>query len=172
METRLVTYAELAGILGIAVDSAKRLARRRRWQKQPGNDGLARVAVPVERLVRADVRADDRAAVSADVSEDVPGDDREDVRAVVRALEAHIATLKDTLAKAEARAAGLGRELDVARRDLLVVQAEAAAVPALKDTVAALKSALDRDKALVGELRAERDRLAARPWWRRLARSG
>jgi hypothetical protein len=38
----------------------------------------------------------------------------------------------------------------------------------LKDTISALKAALAGEKGRVGELRAERDRLAARPWWRRL----
>src|SRR3954453_5491483 len=98
MDTKLLTFAELAETLGIAVDSAKRLARRRRWQKQPGNDGLARVAVPVERLVRADIPED----VRGDIPADVPEDDRGDVRAVIRALEQHNDTLKDMLAKAEA----------------------------------------------------------------------
>src|SRR5215207_6476300 len=57
METRLLTYAELGEALGITVDSAKRLARRRGWRKQPGNDGRARVAVPAERLVPRHVPA-------------------------------------------------------------------------------------------------------------------
>jgi hypothetical protein len=74
METRLLTYAELGEALGITADSAKRLARRRGWTKQPGNDGRARVSVPVERLVPRAVPEDD----PEDDREDGPEDIRED----------------------------------------------------------------------------------------------
>ena len=50
METRHLTYAELGEALSISAASAKRLAIRRGWPKQPGNDGKARVCVPAERL--------------------------------------------------------------------------------------------------------------------------
>src|SRR5215217_7079288 len=168
MDTKLLTYGELAAHLGIAVDSAKRLARRRRWQKQPGNDGLARVAVPVERLVRPDVPADDPADVPGDIRGDIPADipedDRGDVRAVISALEDHVATLKAALAKAEteakrdrARADGLNQDLDVAWRELALARVEAATVPALKETIEALKAALASSRDQTVEIRAERD---------------
>src|SRR5215207_5014529 len=89
METRLLTYAELGEALGITVDSAKRLARRRGWKKQPGNDGRARVAVPAERLVRKDVPRIVRA--------DTPADDRGDVPGVSRSLERHVERLERSL---------------------------------------------------------------------------
>jgi hypothetical protein len=44
--TRRMTYAELAAARGITTGSAEQLARRRRWQKQLGNDGMVRVLVP------------------------------------------------------------------------------------------------------------------------------
>jgi hypothetical protein len=44
---RWVTYAELAELLGVEVASAQRRALRARWARQPGNDGKARVAVPL-----------------------------------------------------------------------------------------------------------------------------
>lgn len=43
---RRMTYAELAAARGITTGSAEQLARRRRWQKQLGNDGMVRVLVP------------------------------------------------------------------------------------------------------------------------------
>lgn len=49
-ETRMMTYAEAARLLGIKVDSVMRRARNRKWHKELGNDGLARVAVPVSIL--------------------------------------------------------------------------------------------------------------------------
>ena len=45
-----MTYAELAETLGIGADSARNLVRRKRWARQTGNDGLARIGVPVEHL--------------------------------------------------------------------------------------------------------------------------
>ena len=47
MDTKPLTYAELAEALGITPASAKRLAIRRGWPKQLGNDGKARVMVPL-----------------------------------------------------------------------------------------------------------------------------
>lgn len=45
-----LTYTEAADRLGIKPESVKRRARSRRWAKKTGNDGLARVLVPRERL--------------------------------------------------------------------------------------------------------------------------
>jgi hypothetical protein len=45
-DTRSLTYAELGKARGISTASAKRLAPRHGWHKEPGNDGLARVRVP------------------------------------------------------------------------------------------------------------------------------
>ena len=43
---RRLTYAELADVRGISKTSAERLARRKRWPRVLGNDGIARVIVP------------------------------------------------------------------------------------------------------------------------------
>jgi hypothetical protein len=45
-ETRWVSFAELAEARGIDKLSAIRMARRRGWPKQIGNDGTVRVLVP------------------------------------------------------------------------------------------------------------------------------
>ena len=45
---------------------------------------------------------------------------------------------------------------------------EAATVPGLKATVAALRVMLETEQGRLAEARAERDRLRDRPWWRRL----
>ena len=42
-----MTYAEIGKARGISAASAKRLALRHGWRKVAGNDGLARVSVPV-----------------------------------------------------------------------------------------------------------------------------
>jgi hypothetical protein len=46
-DVRRLTYAELAAVRGISRASAERLARRKRWPRQVGNDGIARVIVPL-----------------------------------------------------------------------------------------------------------------------------
>ena len=52
-DVQSMTYAELAAALGIGADSARNLVRRRRWHRTAGNDGMARIAVPVDYLDRA-----------------------------------------------------------------------------------------------------------------------
>jgi hypothetical protein len=47
---RRMTYAELAQARGISLASARRLARRHAWGRQVGNDGVARVTVPLPAL--------------------------------------------------------------------------------------------------------------------------
>ena len=44
---RWMTYAELGQARGISTASATRLTFRRKWRRQKGNDGIARVEVPV-----------------------------------------------------------------------------------------------------------------------------
>lgn len=90
MDTELLTYRELAERLGMKPESARKTAQRKGWHRTIGNDGLARVIVPVEAFERPE-----RAA--GDVPPDSSGPD-------VRDLEVLIQTLKD-LAAAERRRA-------------------------------------------------------------------
>jgi hypothetical protein len=46
-DVRRLTYAELAAVRGISRASAERLARRKHWPRQVGNDGVTRVTVPL-----------------------------------------------------------------------------------------------------------------------------
>src|SRR3954470_9357148 len=50
VDTRSLSYDELADMLGIERESARHLAFRRRWRRTKGNDGKARVEVPLEDL--------------------------------------------------------------------------------------------------------------------------
>jgi hypothetical protein len=52
-----MTYAELGQSRGISLASAKRLANRRHWHRQPGNDGTVRIAVPAGAEEPQDVAA-------------------------------------------------------------------------------------------------------------------
>ena len=97
-DTRLLTYGELAQARGITKASATRLAFRRRWARHPGNDGTARVAVPVSELGHKHPDPHDDAH---DGRHDATGD----VSRTISALEGTISVLHEQLAKAEARAA-------------------------------------------------------------------
>jgi hypothetical protein len=57
----VLTYAELAQRLSIKPASAKRLVQRKKWMRVVGNDGIARIHVPLS-------------AVPSDVPDNVPGD--------------------------------------------------------------------------------------------------
>lgn len=50
MDTLSLTYDELADRLGISGASARNLVRRKKWNRATGNDGKARISVPVETI--------------------------------------------------------------------------------------------------------------------------
>jgi hypothetical protein len=171
METRWLSYDEIAAALRITPASARRLvARNKQWPRKSGNDGRARIGIPAERLP-----PDNPTDAVPDVRHDAVPDDIPGVSGTIAALEAHVETLKAALAKAETEAArergradGLNQDLDVAWRELALAKAEAATVPALKTALAA-----SRDQT--AEIRAERDRVLTREhlreqrrWYRRL----
>ena len=146
-------------------EAARKKVEGLRLQKQTGNDGKVRVIVDLDEVQHRPLKKrrprEDR------------GGDRAETARVITALEAHVTTLQDMLAKAEAvaarereRADGATEKADEAAERARLAEADAAYVPALKDTVAALKGALESEKARVADLRAERDRaLARRSWW-------
>lgn len=65
-DTTLLTYQELAARLGIDIRSARRRVLRSGWARMPGNDGRARVAVPVSILPT--IRTDDGTVDCTDAS--------------------------------------------------------------------------------------------------------
>src|SRR3954447_19499278 len=72
-DTVRLTYAELAQARRVSLDSAKRLTLRRRWPKQIGNDGLARIIVPASALppgALPDDGGDARGGTGDDVGDD------------------------------------------------------------------------------------------------------
>jgi len=181
MDTKLLTYAELAQALGITAASAKRLAIRRGWPKQPGNDGRARVAVPVERLLRPTPVADHDASDdpddgTSDTTGEAAGDDTSDsaghITSVVNVLTQHIERLAKEIEN-------LKVERDAAQARATALAADAATATALRGTVDALKAALESEKGRLAEVRQDRDRLraaeaerlsspastSARRWW-------
>lgn len=177
-DTRWMTYAELAETLGIGGDSARNLVRRKRWARQTGNDGMARVGVPVDYIEES--RARDG---TTDDPADAPSDPAIDggpvlgiLTSYINRLERELQTLKEehgaerTRLQNEVEALRSGRdadrerlageietlrqERDDERRRAVQVDALNAVIEAERQRIADLSA--DRDA-----LRADRDRWAA-----------
>jgi hypothetical protein len=100
-DTVWLTYAELGKARGTNAAAAKRLAMRRRWRRQAGNDGTTRVSVPVSEVRHWKGDAGAHTAVSAGVNTD---DDTGADASVIKALESAVASLTERAAVAENRA--------------------------------------------------------------------
>ena len=166
-DTKLMTYAELSEALGIGADSARNLVRRKRWHRKPGNDGLARVEVPVEYVVEHG--KPDAGSPAGPPPIDPPASPPADVPTaggIIHTLNRHIERLEREVEIVKG-------ERDSERARAAILQAEAAAAPALRQTVEALKGALDSERDRARDLRAERDRflrdleqqMTRRSWW-------
>jgi hypothetical protein len=145
-EGRWLTYDEIGQIRGIGRESAVKLAQRKRWRREPGNDGTARVFVPGNWQGKA------RQPRKVPTGDHSPGHSPELLR-ITSAFAAAVASLTDRATAAEsgrdsARARGdaLQAQLDQARRDA----AEAArAADALRQADAARRA-----RGLLARLRA------------------
>lgn len=147
--TRSLTYAEMAAALGMTVDSAKNLARRKRLGRQPGNDGLTRVSVPEELLLRHPP-AEGAASPPVDGATAPPAEGSINLAAMAM-IERHVARL-------EAELALLKTERD---EGLAMAQSAALQVGALRATLEAVTA--ERDRLLTREHLRE-----SRRFWRRL----
>ena len=143
--TRWMTYAELAAARGITRSSATRLAFRRGWRRQTGNDGQARVAVP--------------AAAQAPPPDAIPG-----IMDAVTPVATHDSQGVEALIREQQRA-----DRAEARADLAESQATAARGLAEQRT-ADLTAALVRAATAEGEIKGLREALVEARWpmWRRL----
>jgi hypothetical protein len=165
METRWLTYDDLAAALKITPDSARRLvARNKNWPRKPGNDGRVLVGVPAERLPPDEVPVITPSA-PPDVTPDVTNEASPDVTSTVMALEAHIETLRIALAKAEAAADRNTDELRKERERVETMSVDMLRLTREAMTAAAAKETAERDLLSV---RAELEAVKARPWWKRL----
>ena len=147
-----LTYLELAQALDISAEAARQKAIRGRWPRQRGNDGKARILVDLE----------------AEKAGHTPRrrpvkylDEHPDERRTFEALEAHIATLKEAVAKAEALGEQHRQEAETSskRVDHLVAELVEMSIRMAEQT------------AVADKVRAEFDAYRAQSWWRRLARS-
>jgi predicted RNase H-like nuclease (RuvC/YqgF family) len=175
------TYSQLGERWGISAAAVRQKAIRARWPRRPANDGktLVRPAMEDVRVPSPRKPKDAPSTNARPTPVERPSDTR-----TIAALERHIETLKTAAATTEARLEQERTRADRLQEELLelaksradltsrLVQAEkeAAAAPALRGSVEALKAALEAERQLRDELRRELDR-RSRPWWRRLTRA-
>jgi chromosome segregation ATPase len=141
MDAEWLTYREAANRLGSNIEAIRQRAIRCRWPRMLGNDKRARIQIP-EGLTNPLREGNDRPSRGANER----AYDRANEASLIKALEAHVRTLKEQLAAAEARA-------DKTAADLAAEQARTT------QAIAAFESLAEKLEAL-----AE----ARRPWWRRL----
>ncbi len=180
IDTKWMTYAELAEVLRIGGDSARNLVRRKRWPRQTGNDGLARVGVPVD-YITENVKPD----VPAEPPIDAPADVATDGAIIVTVLANHINRLERELEalkqEREAERERLGGEILTLKQNLDAERLRAVQVDALNAVIDAERRRVEDLRAEGDGLRADRDRwagqaeklAAARSWWSKvLMRAG
>jgi hypothetical protein len=143
-----MTYADLGQARGISTASAKRLAIRRRWRRHQGNDGTARVAVPITEANQREARP---GAVTSDITGDIPSEavvsDPGDITRAVTALEGAVALLREQLSQAQQQVAAARNRADLAEagRDGERVRADA-----LRDQITELQAKIeDTERRLV-----------------------
>ena len=163
MDAEWLTYREAAKRLGSNIEAVRQRAIRCRWPRTIGNDKRARIQIPEgatnplqegneggsqEGTDRPPRKGNDRAY------------DRPNEGPFIKALEAHVATLKEQLAAAEARnaqhVADLAAEQQRTSQAIALASEESAKTA---QAIAAFESLAQRLEAM-----AE----ARRPWWRRL----
>ena len=145
MESEWLTYQQAAERLGCSPEAIRQKAIRGRWQKTMGNDKRPLIRLPdgwmnaVRTAVERKNNKNERSVRTAD--------ERASDTQLIKALEAHVETLKEQLAVAEARDA----------QHVAQLAAEQAKV---ERAFAELSAVAERLAALAEE--------RAKPWWRRI----
>jgi hypothetical protein len=143
-----LTYAELGERMGKSAEAARQRAIRKRWRRQVGNDGLARVLVPADAELTPVRTGNERAG-------ERPKTDRPDpVRtpSVEMELLARLAALHDELV-------AMAQKLAIAEGRAGAAEAEAASARA---TIDALQRERDAWKAQADGWRGQAKLLAER----------
>lgn len=185
-ENRWLTYGQLASVRRISRGSAVRLARRMKWARQAGNDGFARVLVPVAWQEPAGDRTRDN---PDDTHEEGPRASDASVAfqaALIAVREAHageVSALTSRANIAELFAAELRVQLDelrgkltdaqaaersMAERDSHEVGRAVEAEADLRRELEAAQIALSEAEADAAELRQAEDARKGRGRWARL----
>jgi hypothetical protein len=113
-DSKWLTYAEAGDRLGVSAEAARAKANRKHWRKQTGNDGLARIMLPVDLPVTTRARSPGHQPMTPR-SPAVRTFEQGANERTIKALQAHVALLTQQLAASELRE-GQGRaELEAER---------------------------------------------------------
>ncbi len=148
---RWLTYDEIAAEMSIERESARQLAIRKRWARQRGNDGKARVGVPEEEL---QARTGDGTSQSPS---DDPSDNTGDETSVIHVLTRHIRRLEAEIEALKEDRAADKSERDVERDRLL---SEITAHKQDLDAERLIASQVGTLRTVIDDLKSERDRWA------------
>jgi hypothetical protein len=107
---RWLTYEEVADTLGIGRESARVIAKRKRWPRRAGNDRKARIGVPEEVIASRNMMGN----ASGDSSDNPSGNDAPTVPPTVP--EHDLQQARIDIARLEARIDALSAILDAERR--------------------------------------------------------
>lgn len=115
-----LSYDDIADRLRITPASARNLVRRKRWQRRPGNDGRARIAVPDDVLC-APTGGTTSGASMADIEGAIdapqPMPPSNEVHLALARLEVEVAGLRELVSAERARAEAEARRADAAEAD-------------------------------------------------------
>jgi hypothetical protein len=179
-----LTYAEAGDRLGVSPDAVRTKAVRKRWRKQIGNDGRARVWLPEDER-----SPDDRPVIgrSSPERENERSPDHPPIigrssrghrpidPALVIALESHIKTLQaeNEALKQDVTTthADLSAHVETLKAQLASAEGRAAAECARANEEAAKTAqAIQAFESLAQRLEAMAAERAIKPWWQRLLR--
>jgi hypothetical protein len=155
MDERTFTYDELATALGKSHEATRAMCIRKRWRRTIGNDGKARITVPIE-AVEAHRTPDVLRAPTPSHTEHtgcVPQDTSAEPSADARTL---IAVLQDRIGELQGRVTGIDIELKEARSTIAELTLKAARVDVLE-------ALLDTERKRVDEIR-ESERQHIEEW--------
>jgi hypothetical protein len=157
MSERTFTYDELAAALNKTHEATRAMCIRKRWRRTIGNDGKARITVPVETVEAYRTPDAPRTPTvliperTPDAPQDAPAEPSADARALVAVLEARIGELQGRVA-----------DLDAEVRDL---RPKAARVDVVEALLAAERQRVEEvrevERQRVEEWKAVADRFAS-----------
>ena len=184
-DVKQLTYDEIAEIFGIERESARHLVLRKQWRRMKGNDGRARIEVPLDALPSSrpsDGPSHDTGGSTGEEQADRTGDDTFEAVILNRHLERLECALEATqqrLTEAEAardaardEARAIERDRDEARTEARIIAAQVETLNMTltieRERTAAERARVDEWKAVADRFASQAEALAARPWWRRL----
>ena len=185
-----LTYAELAERIGRSEPAAKSLAKRKRWRRSIGNDGLTRITIdepeldeladPDRRSVGRPPANSNRASLTSEPSSILVQTALVDLQAKLAVAEALAGERKDALDVERAKAEHLvGEVADLARQLARITEEASNRERDLQSRVASADTALavSRSELASLQMRTEADIIQVRnelktwktlPWWKRL----